>query len=114
MESEFQNNLNELVDIAVKPKGRYTEEKAHKHLNEQMMKSGKAKTTGFESRNTEEQDWTDDMRFYIDQKGPREMHMEGIDGRLALKEKRKQSKEMHQSSSSKSATTTTTGATRWK
>ena len=69
----------QLLDIADKPKGRYSEEKAHEHLIEVMKKKGKAKATGFEQQGVNEQDWTHDMEFYIEQKGKREQHMEGVE-----------------------------------
>ena len=98
------------MNIAEKPRGCYTENKALEFLIKRMKEIGKAKTTGFESRSSGQQDWADDMNFYIDQKGPRLQHMEGVDGILPLKERRKQSKIMKQSSSSKSSDTVETPA----
>ena len=37
--------------------------------------------------NSNDQDWTDDLKFYIDQKGPRLQRMEGVDGKLSKKQK---------------------------
>ena len=96
LEPQFQETLDQLLDIAVKPKGRYNEEKGHEYLKAEMKKRGKAKATGFENTLSDQQDWEDDMDFYVDQKQSRKKHMEGVDRLLTRKEKRKQ---MNQSSS---------------
>ena len=80
MEPNFQNALDELLDIARRPKGRYSAEIANAFLNEELRKLGKTKLTGFEE-GVGDQDWTDDMIFYLDQKGPPRRHMEGADGK---------------------------------
>ena len=47
MKPEFQLKLEKTLDIAVKPRRCYIEEKAHKFLNEKIRSEGKQKTTGF-------------------------------------------------------------------
>ena len=105
LDREFQDKFDQLLDIAEKPKGRYSEEKAHRYLNKAMREKGKSKATGFEF-DVGDQDWTDDMKFYLDQKGPRLRHMEGVDGKLTKKEKKLQHRAIE--SASKSSTTNET------
>ena len=114
MKPKFQKKLDELFDIAKKPKGRYNKEKAEEYLNNIMKSRGKQKTTGFE-QSARDQDWTDDMQFYLDQKGPRLKQMGSSDEKLAQKEKKKEKMRVLQQSSSTtetqnedSSTTTTT------
>ena len=99
----FQKKLDKLFDIAQKPNGRYSEEKAHQYLYEQIRLKGKQKATGFET-SLGEQDWTHDMDFYLDQKGPRLQSMGAADNKLAEKEKKKE-EEKHQQKSSSSKET---------
>ena len=101
MTPSFQEKLDQLFDIAQKPNGRYNEEKAHKFLNDQMSLKGKQKPKGFE-KSVGEQDWTHDMNFYLDQKGPRLQQMGGKDKILTEKEKKKDERERQQQSSSSS------------
>ena len=88
MNSSFQQKLDELFDIARKPKGRYNEEKCNTFLNELMQSEGKQKPRGFGSTAGDRDDWTDDMLFYIDQKGPRKMMMGAVDSQLTRREKK--------------------------
>ena len=59
------------------------------------------KATGFEKKGkeTDDQDWTDDMKFYLDQKGPRLKQMGATDKKLAKKEKKSYERNIQQSSS---------------
>lgn len=91
MKPEFQAALDTLLDIASKPPGRSNEKNAHEYLNNLMKSTGKQKSTGYEKRAGEEQDWHDDMLFYLDQKTRRSQGMGGIDQKLSLKENRSQS-----------------------
>ena len=72
--------FDELLDIARSPKGCYSAEIANAFLNKELRKLGKTKLAGFEE-GVGDQDWTDDMIFYLDQKGPPRRHMEGADGK---------------------------------
>ena len=47
MTAKFQDELDCLLDIAEKPKGRYTEEKGIEYLRSVMRQQGKQKRTGF-------------------------------------------------------------------
>ena len=97
MKPEFQLKLKKTLDIGAKPRGRYTEEKAHKFLNEKIRSEGKQKTTGFEV-SVGDQDWEDDMKFYLDQIGLRLKIMGPADEKLSRKEKKAQLLSSSQSS----------------
>ena len=72
MTKKFQDELDSLLDIAEKPNGRYSAEKGIEYLRNSMRQHGKKKGTGFAlgSSAGNESDYEDDLKFYIDQKGP--------------------------------------------
>lgn len=100
MGSSFQDKLDSLFDIARKPTGRYNEEKAHAFLKDLMQSQGKQRSRGFEN-SVGEQDWTNDLSFYIDQKGPRLQTMGAVDRKMALKEAKKAALSQQSSSSTR-------------
>ena len=83
MSPEFQKELDELFDIAEKPRG------LRRRRKEYLNRNNQGKLKGFEKKGkeTDDQDWTDDMKFYLDQKGPRLKQMGATDEKLAKKEK---------------------------
>ena len=95
----FQQKLEELCDIAQKPNGRYNEERAYLYLENLMRSIGKQKAKGFEKSSSSDQDWCDDMKFYLDQKGPRLQQMGGTDMKLTTKEKKAEQISEHPSTS---------------
>ena len=88
MSPTFQKKLDDTFDVAEKPKGRYNKEKALKYLGTKIRERGKAKAKGLAVRHSNNQDWTDDLDFYIDQMGPRLKCMGGVDSKLTAKERK--------------------------
>ena len=73
MQLQYQAKLEELFDLAPKPPGRGGNvEKENEFLRKLMSSVGKPKTTGFKHQDSNDGDsFEDDLKFYLDQKGPR-------------------------------------------
>ena len=101
MGEEFQDELDKLLDIKSKPKGRGgNEERELEYLRDLMRQSGKRRKRGGSRPMTGDggsssSDWETDYNFYLDQyKGTRQQVMGGVDNKLSKKEKRS-TKETH-------------------